>query len=131
MRAVDTNLLVRYFTTDDSRQVALVEQFLAQCEERRERVFVAIPVLCELTWVLNVSHGFAKSEIAGALKQLLDQPLFSVEREPLVRRALQSYRDGRGGLTDYLIGEIASDAGCLDTVTFDRRLKGAPGFTLL
>jgi predicted nucleic-acid-binding protein len=131
MRALDTNLLVRYFTTDDTRQVAMVDQFLSDCRDNHERVFVSIPVICELTWVLAFSHRFAKLEIADAFKRLLDQPIFHIEREPLVRRALHSYRDGRGGLADYLIGELAADAGCRDTVTFDKRLKGAPGFTLL
>ncbi|HEV1284630.1 MAG TPA: type II toxin-antitoxin system VapC family toxin [Bryobacteraceae bacterium] len=131
MRAADTNLLVRYFTTDDARQVALVDRLFSDCLDRRETIFISIPVICELTWVLSVSHGFAKIEIADALGRLLDQPLFQVEREPFLRRALESYRDGRGGLADYLIGEIASDAGCRDTVTFDKRLKGSPGFTLL
>jgi predicted nucleic-acid-binding protein len=131
MRAADTNLLVRYFTTDDTRQVGIVDRFLAECMDRREPVFISIPVICELTWVLSFSHGFAKGEIADALGRLLDQPLFQCEREPLVRRALQGYRIGRGGLTDYLIGELAASVGCRDTVTFDRRLKGSPGFTIL
>jgi predicted nucleic-acid-binding protein len=131
MRALDTNLLVRYFTTDDARQVRIVEQFFSDCLDNHERVFISIPVICELTWVLGFSHGFAKSEIADALRRMLDQPLFNIEREPLVRRALQNYRDGCGGLADYLIGEVASDVGCRDTVTFDKRLKGSPGFTLL
>lgn len=131
MRALDTNLLVRYFTADDPRQVTAVERFLTECLGNRERVFVSIPVICELTWVLGFSHRFAKAEIADALRRLLDQPLFHIEREPLVRRALEGYRDGRGGLADYLIGELASDAGCRDTVTFDRRLKDSPGFTIL
>jgi predicted nucleic-acid-binding protein len=131
MRALDTNLLVRYFTTDDTRQVAIVERFFSECLENREQIFISIPVICELTWVLSFSHGFAKAEIADALKRMLDQPLFAIEREPLVRKALQSYRDGRGGLADYLIGELASDVGCLDTVTFDKRLRSSSGFTIL
>lgn len=131
MRALDSNLLVRYFTTDDARQVAIVEQFFSECLKNRERVFVSILVICELTWVLGVSHGFAKAEIADALRTMLDQPMFSVEREALVRRALRRYREGRGGLADYLIGEVAADAGCRDTVTFDKALKGSPNFTLL
>ncbi len=131
MRALDTNLLVRYFTTDDTRQVAIVERFFSECLENREQIFISIPVICELTWVLSFSHGFAKAEIADALKRMLDQPLFAIEREPLVRKALQSYRDGRGGLADYLIGELASDVGCRDTVTFDKRLRSSSGFTIL
>ncbi|HVO99991.1 MAG TPA: type II toxin-antitoxin system VapC family toxin [Bryobacteraceae bacterium] len=131
MRAIDTNLLVRYFTTDDVRQAEIAEQFLRECEEEGEQVFVSIPVICELTWILSVTDSFEKLEIAHALTVLLDQPLFQVEREPLVRRALKSYQDGRGGLADYLIGELAQSAGCRDTVTFDKRLRNSPGFTIL
>ena len=131
MRAADTNLLVRYFTADDTRQVGLVDRFFNECMDGRETVFISIPVICELTWVLSFSHGFLKTEIADAMLRLLDQPLFEIEREPLVRRALASYRTGRGGLTDCLIGELAADAGCRDTVTLDKALKGSPGFTLL
>jgi len=131
MRAADTNLLVRYFTAYDARQVALVDRFFNECRESRELIFISIPVICELTWVLSYSRGFAKPEIAHALDRLLDQPLFRIEREQLVRRALERYREGRGDLAYYLTGEIASEAGCRDTVTFDKRLKGSPGFTLL
>jgi predicted nucleic-acid-binding protein len=130
MRAADTNLLVRYFA-DDPRQVAIVDTLFGECMDRGEQIFISIPVICELSWVLSVSHDFAKPEIADALARLLDQALFEVENELLVRRALESYETGRGGLTDYLIGELAQEAGCRDTVTFDKALKGAPGFTIL
>ncbi len=43
MRAADTNLLVRYFTTDDTRQVGIVDRFLSECMDRREPVFISIP----------------------------------------------------------------------------------------
>jgi predicted nucleic-acid-binding protein len=131
MRAADTNLLVRYFTADDRRQVALVDAFFSECMDSGEQIFVSIPVICELAWVLSVSHRFTKPEIADALARLVDQTLFEVESKLLVRRALKSYDGGRGGLTDYLIGEIAVAAGCRDTVTFDKALKNAPGFTIL
>jgi predicted nucleic-acid-binding protein len=52
-------------------------------------------------------------------------------RNALVRRSLELYREGKANFSDYLIGEISRQAGCRDTVTFDRALKGAPGFTLL
>ena len=131
MRAADTNLLGRYFTADDRRQVAIVDAFFGECMDRGEQIFVSIPVICELAWVLSVSHRFTKPEIADALAQLLHQTLFEVESKLLVRRAIKSYGNGRGGLTDYLIGEIASAAGCRDTVTFDKALKNALGSTIL
>jgi len=35
------------------------------------------------------------------------------------------------GLRVYLIGEISREDGCRDTVTFDRALRGAPGFAVV
>jgi predicted nucleic-acid-binding protein len=44
---------------------------------------------------------------------------------------VEFYRTGRAGFPDYVIGEISKQAGCRDTVTFDRALRDTPGFTLL
>jgi predicted nucleic-acid-binding protein len=57
--------------------------------------------------------------------------LLQFEHERLVRHSFDEFRQSRADLPDHLIGEIASAAGCRDTVTFDRALKGAPGFTIL
>ena len=55
-----------------------------------------------------------------------DTPLLWVLRE-----ACEAYRTGRADFADYLIGAVNRHAGCSETVTFDRRLKGASGFRLL
>ena len=44
------------------------------------------------------------------------------------REALEAYRTGRADFADYLIGATNRAAGCDETVTFDRRLRGAAGF---
>ena len=89
-----------------------------------------MPVFCELVWVLR-SEGFPRSQIAECVEALLTRQIFRIDRENLVRMALDRYRNGKGDFADYLIGAIAEDAGCRDTVSFDRDLKGAPGFTIL
>jgi predicted nucleic-acid-binding protein len=53
------------------------------------------------------------------------------EREQTIQRAIHHYRQGRADFSDYLIGEMAVAAGCRDTVTFDKALKGSRGFTIL
>ncbi|SRR5258706_4196135 len=131
MRALDTNVLVRYLVNDDPGQAAVAERLLEDCRRKREPVFLSILVLCELVWVLDRSFGQSKSEIGTVLERVLDMDLFRVEREPLVRRSLQHFRHGKGNFADYLIGEIGSEAGCRDTVTFDRALRDAPGFQML
>ena len=131
MRGVDTNVVVRYLTADDNRQLAAAERVFEQCREQREPLFLPAIVLCELVWVLTRRYGLTKTVIVQGLEQILEMDQFEVENEALVRRALTMFRNGKGNFSDYLIGEISLHHGCRDIVTFDCELKGSAGFTLL
>ena len=48
MRAVDTNILVRYLANDDPKQAVVVEKFWVECEINQEAIFIPVLVLCEL-----------------------------------------------------------------------------------
>lgn len=130
MRAADTNILLRYIAKDDLKQFAEVERLFDACAKRQEQVFVPVPVLCELVWSLTSGYRQSKQEVVSVLEFLLNDGLFHLDQGPLIRIALGHYRQGKAGFADYLIGAIARDAGCRDTVTFDRDLRGA-GFTVL
>jgi|SRR5580658_546272 predicted nucleic-acid-binding protein len=131
MRAVDTNVLIRFVMKDDPLQTGAARRFLEECRTTREHVFITVPVVCELVWVLDRVFGQTKAEIVGALERFLDLALFQFDQEGAIRRGLAQYRRGRADLADYLIGELSAQAECRDTVTFDRALRGAPGFTIL
>jgi predicted nucleic-acid-binding protein len=87
--------------------------------------------MCELAWVLRASFRLPKTEVAHVLQELLHKELFIVDGEEIAQRALDRYKSGPADFSDYLLGEIALLRNCRDTVTFDKALRGAPGFTLL
>jgi predicted nucleic-acid-binding protein len=128
---LDTNVLVRYLTTDDAKQAAAAERLLEQASEAGQPLFIPVLVLCELAWVLARCYGQAKAEIIRVMEHILEAEQFRIEGDPVVRRSLDAYRGGKADFADCLIGEICHKAGCEDCVTFDRALKGAAGFTLL
>jgi predicted nucleic-acid-binding protein len=130
VRAIDTNVLIRFFM-DNTNQAAAARRFFEASKDQREALLITPHVLCELVWVLNTSFRLVKNEVADIVERILAADIFVIERELMIQGALLSYRRGRGDFSDYLIGEIASAAGCRDTVTFDRALKGSPGFTNL
>lgn len=130
MRGLDTNVLLRLLTGDDPAQAAVVQALFRKAEERGERFHVSAVVLCEMVWTLR-GYGFDRAETAGALDKLLATPLFEIQDRPLVRRALHEYREGRADFADYLIGWQNRQAGCSETLTFDGKLAGAPGFAVL
>lgn len=131
MRAVDTNILVRYVVNDDPKQAAAVEKLWVGCETNQEPIFIPVLVLCELMWVLSRLYEQTRPQVIEVLEKLLAVGFFRFEQESAVRQSLEYYRRGKATFSDYVIGEISRQAGCRDMVTFDRDLRGAPGFTIL
>jgi len=122
MRAVDTNLLVRLLTRDDSRQVAAAEAFVST------GAWVSHLVLAETTWVLVSVYGLGPAEIATAVEMLLEHEHLSLQDPDAVRAALAHYREKPAiGFSDCLVLEIARKAGHLPLGTFDRELGKLDG----
>lgn len=127
MIGLDTNVLVRYLTRDDEQQwqqaVKLIEGDLC---------FITDVVLCELIWVLRGKpYQFGKDGILKAVEAMLQSTTFEFENRSAVYQALQRTRQGSGDFSDYLIGAIARQHDCLETATFDRKLRGEKGFKFL
>jgi len=122
---LDTNVLVRYLIRDDESQWQQASEVI----ESGQLCFVANIVLCELVWVLRGNpYKYGRKEIISALEMMLQSPAFEFENRSAVYQALQRAKQGRADFSDYLIGAIAQQAGCQETVTFDRKLKGDRGF---
>lgn len=128
MIGLDTNILVRYLTQDDEQQWKQAADFIQQ----NHPCFIANIVLCELIWVLRGrNYGFTKDEIIHAIEAMLHSPTFEFESRSTVDQALQRYKQGKADFSDYLIGAIARQVGCIETVSFDNKLNGEKGFRCL
>lgn len=82
-------------------------------------------------WVLREAYRLDRPTVAATLEKVLDTAQLVVEQADLARRALDDYRRGRGDFADYLIGWRNRQAGCSDTVTFDRALARSRLFRIL
>jgi len=131
VRGLDTSVLVRYLTQDDAAQARRANATIAETTDKGDRLTINVIVLCELVWVLRDAYGFDKGTVITTLERILDTAQFVVEDRDAVRRAVDDYRRGPGDLSDYLIGWRNRQAGCADTVTFDRDLRKSRLFTVL
>jgi predicted nucleic-acid-binding protein len=128
MIALDTNVLVRFLVDDDDVQARRAAALIRRAINRDEPIFVSDITMCELVWVLEVSYGFQRAEIARILDDLLHARHLSFSTTDLLGRAVTAYARGRGDLADYLIREQARAAGCDAVATFDRALWSEAGF---
>jgi predicted nucleic-acid-binding protein len=131
MNGLDTNVLVRYLTQDDPEQARKANAVVAESTAGSGRCYIGPVVLCELTWVLRESYDRTKPDLIKTLELILATRQFEIGSKDVVRAAVEAYRTGRGDFADYLIGESHRQDGCAETVTFDRRLRGATGFRVL
>lgn len=74
--AVDTNVLIRSVVRDDEQQSDVADEILRDAS----LIAVAIPTLCEFVWVLRKVYDFAWSDIALALRTLLNANNLAVDR---------------------------------------------------
>ncbi len=118
---VDTNILVRYLTRDDELQWQKALEIIRE----NQPCFVSNIVLCELVWVLkSQAYKFSKDQIIKTLEMILQSTVFELENPSVFYQAIERTKQGSADFSDYLIGAISRQAGCVETVTFDRKLRG-------
>ncbi|MEA3244969.1 MAG: PIN domain-containing protein [Gemmatimonadota bacterium] len=131
MIALDSNVVLRLMVRDHPAHEAAAGRLFAAAARAGTPRYVADAVLCEVVWVLRSRYGIARGEAAAALAALAETAGIVLEGPDAVERAIAAYREGRGDFADYLIRERAAVRGATETVTFDRALKGEPGFRIL
>jgi len=131
MKGIDTNILVRFFVRDNPAQTAAAIRYLSERTED-DPAFVSAVVMCELTWVLEKSYGYADAAIHAALASLFESSNVVVERTELIEQAVTTARDIKADISDSIIAALAADAGATKTVTFDKpAATRIPGMELL
>ncbi len=113
MRAIDTNVVVRYLTGAEMEQAARARTAIDS-----EHVFVSTTVLLESDWVLRSVYGFAGEEVATALRAFSGLPGVSVESPTLIAEALDRTEKGMD-FADAL--HLGAASHCETMLTFDRR----------
>jgi len=129
--SLDTNLVVRLVMKDDPAQMKRVARVIEEAEAQQEECLLTDVVLCELEWVLGSVFNVPRRKILNAVQTLMAEPLFQPESFSRLQRALDAYSQGKGDLSDYLLGEAASGLGARTTFTFDKALQRHPAFTVL
>ena len=113
MRAVDTNVVVRYLTGDDPGQAARARAVIDA-----GNVFVSTTVLLESEWVLRSVYGLSRTEVAAALRAFAGLPGLSVESPAVLSEALDHTERGMD-FADAL--HLGAAARCEALLTFDLR----------
>ena len=124
MRAVDTNVLVRFLTVDDPKQAKTARRVMEAGD-----IFIGVTVILETEWVLRAGYGFNPNVIAAGLRGIGGLPGVTIEEPAEVAQSLDWMVEGKD-FADAL--HLTRSNHCNAFVTFDKKLaaraKGKAGF---
>jgi len=130
MIGLDTNVLVRYIMQDDVKQAARASK-LIEALSPSSMGFITIISIVELCWVLESAFDLSRAQIVEVLQYLAAVEVFKIDRVSIVAAAVRAYSDGKAGLADYLIERLSAQAGCEQTMTFDKAAAKSAGMILI
>jgi len=131
MVGLDTNVLVRFLTQDDPSQSRKASSEIEGAADRGAALFVTNVVLCELVWVLEDAYGYSRRRIQKVLDSILRSAQLEFENKETIWLAFGDYSDGKADFSDYLVGRVGAQAGCAETLTFDKALRNSGLFRVL
>jgi len=118
MRALDTNVLARFFV-DDADDAQAAKQRPAAVAALAERCYVSVTVLLELEWVLRGFYELPAKDVSRVLRALASITHVSLEDRDAVLAALDALDKGLD-FADAL--HVARSSRASVFATFDRRL---------
>ncbi len=131
MKALDTNILIRFLLNDDKKQGELVKNLLLKAEKNGISFFVSSVVLLEIIYVLDSVYEFSRSDILDALNCLLSMSVLSFEHTVSIQTLIAAGNKNPVELEDMLIGLISKESGCASTITFDKKATKSELFEYL
>ena len=128
MKALDTNVLVRFLVNDDAEQAQQVYSLFKQAENDQQRLFVPLLVVLETIWVLQAVYGVDDPDILAALNDLLMMPVLLFETPPVLHAFISVAKGNNFDLADLLITHAARGSNCDSVLTFDKKAAKFSGF---
>ena len=121
MKAIDTNILVRFLVGDDEFQAKYVYKLFKEAEANNDELFVPLLVVLELLWVLEAVYEIERKDILDAINDLLLMPILKFEHQAALQSFIRNARGNKYDLSDLLIAYSAEEQGCESVLTFDKK----------
>ena len=124
MKALDTNILIRFLTADDLKQYQLVNELFEMAEQNNQTLLISQLVIIEIFWVLKTSFKTPRKDIISALDDILGlEFLFFQSRNTLEQLVKLAPEYPSLDLADLFIALAAKDLGATSIISFDKKAQ--------
>jgi predicted nucleic-acid-binding protein len=110
MALLDTNVLIRFLTSDKSKKFRRVYTLFKSLEQGDVRVELKLIVLFQVLFVLRSFYSVPREDIAAGMLGILEYKGIIVKEKKNVRRMIELWHDSKLDIVDcYLIACLEGD----------------------
>lgn len=131
MKALDTNILIRFLINDDIKQAERVKELLKHAEEAGDAFYVSEFVVIEMVWVLSALYELSRGNILDAIEELMLLSVLNFFDNDFMVEFIAISRNSNLDLSDILIGLSGKTNKCPSTITFDKKAAKSESFELI
>jgi predicted nucleic acid-binding protein len=126
---VDTSLFIRVLTGGDPGKAARSLALLQRARRGEVDLYTSETVIAEVVYVLSslATYRVPRTDVATALRPILENPGLTIEHKGSVVRALLRWRDSRLDFEDCLSVEHVTRQGLAGIYSYDRDFDRIPG----
>lgn len=118
---VDTNVFLRFFTTDDEGHHRRAVRLLREAAGGKHVLVTGPPVLFELAWTLRAAYDLPREKVLDVLARLAATPGLQLTDADLVEDALATARASGQEFADAYVAAGARRSGADAIATFNRK----------
>ena len=110
MALLDTNILIRFLTSDKTQKFRGVYTLFESLEQGDLRVELKLIVLFQVVFVLKSFYSVPREDIATGMIDILEYKGIVVNEKKIVRRMMELWHDSKSDIVDcYLIACLEGD----------------------
>jgi len=120
-KVLDTNILIRFFTTDNKVMADKAETLIKNA--KKNELVISDVIIAEIVWVLESFYELPKNEIIEKLEGLLNLDKFDINKN-LLFKTIEYYKNSNISYTDaYLLAFNSVSVKNGTIYSFDKGLK--------
>ncbi len=131
MKALDTNIIVRFLVADDKIQTEQVFKIFKISEKDKKPLFISLLVILETLWVLESVYNISRLNIIEAIKNMIRLPFLKFEQLNTLQQFIRNSEKYDYDLSDLLIAHVAASNKCQSVLTFDKKAARSELFELV
>ena len=108
---LDTNVLLRFFTSDKSKKYKRLYEFFETLERGDMRVELKLIVIFQVIFVLKSYYDVPKGDIVSGIQNILKYKGISIKEKKIVQRTLELWSEKNVEIVDcYLVACLEKDS---------------------